>query len=101
MAVRVALATGIAEQWLLANNLTAPPVNAYWRPYSRSDFENAQAAKRVDFKPEDTWFANEHAYCRIVETSSAAAKKDRTTYMLAMYKLSAFLDEWQHEFGVD
>src|SRR6266567_1998676 len=47
LARRISAATGVHLRWLLENDLIADIVNSRGRPYSKSEFEFAEANKKI------------------------------------------------------
>ena len=101
LATKMVHETGISSIWLLNGDPAAPPTAQGGQPYTRAEFDKAQADKGFYDQPiwearvmiELGWSARLVA---IIESASA-----RKNYYMALYKINAALDSLQKEFGID
>jgi transcriptional regulator with XRE-family HTH domain len=105
LARRIAAATGVHVGWLLDNHLKEPIRPAGFermRPYTRSDYERAQAAKTIVADGRTRNFSADYAasfYGQIRAILSSAAKKGLAE--VATWRIAKFLDDCRREFGHD
>jgi hypothetical protein len=93
------LETGIALDWLMGKNPTAPPVNGVGMPYTFEDFEWHRAAAKAG-QPLTRAIGFPFSYAlKIAAIGSKAGDQGKAG--LFLWRLRTFLEECAREFGVD
>ena len=104
LATKIAIATGVAKHWLLANDLNSSPVDEWLRPYTLETFHLSQSEQ--DYMSQVVTADNHSneavllwAWTRTI--MAGAQNKGAQSYRLFSYKFRSMLIEFQREFGFD
>jgi hypothetical protein len=100
LARRIVAETGVQLQWLINEDLQAPIVNCFGRPYTRGNFEYKQATKQfADNEFTRTCIADyASAFYRQIRAILSSAARKNLAYV-ATWRIEKLLDECRDEFG--
>ena len=106
MAARITLETGVSLKWLLDGKVSIKPTAEFLGgPFTRQTYEETQAAKAKtpDFSISHPWLGVALPLTfRIQRICAILSRANETNkFKLCSYKIDAFLDDLEKEFGAD
>jgi transcriptional regulator with XRE-family HTH domain len=101
MARRISHETGVAISWLLAGDVSEPPVTSEGAPFTRESFERRQSLKIYDDRPHPMFFSWEFLQLAGLLRATLDGAKKREDYHLTAYRVGKFLEKLAAECGVD
>jgi transcriptional regulator with XRE-family HTH domain len=105
LADKISYETHVDLDWLLRNDVSKPPISQYKKPYTKEDFEWAQAVncgKAIDKSSPEGFIVELQVLfatlvARIGATALAAQKSGKVN--LFRWKSTRAIEELEHEFG--
>jgi hypothetical protein len=96
--------TGVALEWLMANNISAPPVTESGKEFTKAVFEERQAWLKRTLRAKEAdpdWVSDTFAsiIATFVATASSALRQHR--FPLFAYKMAAAQEKLAEAFGTD
>ena len=101
MAQKIVHETGIALRWLLYGDVSAPPVTAHRKPFTRETFDITQAKKIHYDKVIPLHFATDFVNFAGRLRGILASANRAGNYFMPAYKVGKFLDALARECGDD
>jgi transcriptional regulator with XRE-family HTH domain len=106
MATRISLETGVSLKWVLDGKVSIKPTAEFLGgPFTRQTYEETQAAKAnvPDLSTASPWLGVALPLTFRIQRLCAilASANETNKFKLCSYKIDAFLDELEKEFGAD